>query len=57
MKQVLANALDPQVSCRLVKINSSSYEAVQIEVSFPFTSILLASNVLRAEGWAPREEQ
>jgi hypothetical protein len=57
MKQVLVSVIDPRVSCRLVDINSSSFEKVEIEVSVPFINSLFNSSVLRAEGWAPRENQ
>lgn len=57
MKQVLVSVIEPRVSCRLVSINSSSFEKVEIEVSVPFTNSLFSSSVLRAEGWAPRENQ
>ncbi len=57
MKQVLVSVIDPRVSCRLVYVDSSSFEKVEIEISVPFTNSLLHSSVLRAEGWAPRENQ
>jgi hypothetical protein len=57
MNQILANSLNPQISCSLVQINSKNFEAVRIEVPLPLAGTLIKTNVLEAEGWAPREEQ
>jgi hypothetical protein len=57
LSQVLANSLNHQISCSLVQINSKNFEAVRIEVPLPLAGTLIKTNVLEAEGWAPREEQ
>ena len=57
LSQVLVGNLNPLISCRLVKINSKNFEAVRIEVPLPLAGTFLKTNVLVAEGWAPREEQ
>lgn len=57
MQPVLVSSLNPQVECKLVEINGQSYERVRIEVEVPLTGSLLKSSALKAEGWAPREDQ
>jgi len=57
IEQTLSTSLNPKVDCRLVQINSTNFESVQIEVSLPLANSLLRANTLKAEGWAPREER